>query len=134
MLGSRVEGLFDRGCQGLLLWTIVSVQAGKKREDSVRCDDGQQQIYDSTNAGDVQVGNLILYKLIQPEFGIDSCTNYMWESNPVQTTFGNRILFKILVQSGGSKLTTCPRKERLLRFHLNSTASSDGGTQSLETM
>ena len=35
------------------------------------------------------------------------------------------------VQSSRSKLTTCPRKGRLLRFESNSTATSDGGAQKL---
>ena len=35
------------------------------------------------------------------------------------------------VQSSRSKLTTCPRKGLLLRFKLNSAATSDGGAQKL---
>ena len=35
------------------------------------------------------------------------------------------------VQSSRSKLTTCPRKGRMLRFELDSTATSDGGAQKL---
>ena len=35
------------------------------------------------------------------------------------------------VQSRRSKLMTCPRKARLLRFESNSTATSDGGLQKL---
>ena len=35
------------------------------------------------------------------------------------------------VQSRGCKLKPCPRIGRLYRFQLNSTATSDGGTQKL---
>ena len=35
------------------------------------------------------------------------------------------------VQSSRSVSTTCPRKKRLLRFELSSTATSDGGAQKL---
>ena len=41
------------------------------------------------------------------------------------------VLNRILCKASRSKLTTCLRKERLLKFKLNSTATSDGSAQKL---
>ena len=61
---------------------------------------------------------------------IEQHSDFRWRRNYVRRDYES-IATKVCSQIGRKLNATCPRKGRLLRFELHSTATSDGGAQML---